>query len=278
MFITSTNIRDSATQLSFHFVIGELVPMKHRYFAIGMIYAFTYGSSGMGPAVSASFVAHYPSVSWRGVYWLLLAMNIAAFICWTAFYFPPTFEEKHKADNRSKMYWLKHFDWLGTFLFAAGFIVFLMGLSWGGAVYPWKSAAVISAIVIGFAVLVVFVLWECYAPIKEPLIPMHLFRNGRWVAAVVLLGLGAGVYYAFSIVWPAQAAVLYGNGDTMRIGYMSTIVGIGIITGQIAAGFLATTIGKTRYQCMAVFLIGGIFLGGMYLLPLSSLLLPAFKY
>jgi predicted MFS family arabinose efflux permease len=124
----------TATQLSFHFVIGELVPMKHRYFAIGLIYIFTYGSSGMGPAISASFVAHHPSVGWRGVYWLLLALNVAAFICWTAFYFPPTFEDKHKHDeNRSKMYWLMHFDWIGTFLFASGFIVFLMGLSWGGS-------------------------------------------------------------------------------------------------------------------------------------------------
>ncbi|KAJ4296443.1 hypothetical protein N0V90_006488 [Kalmusia sp. IMI 367209] len=252
----------TATQLSFHFVIGELVPMKHRYFAIGIIYCFTLGSSGFGPAISASFVSQHPNVGWRGVYWLLLAMNIAAFICWTAFYFPPTFEDKHKGDeNRSKMYWLRHFDWVGTLLFAAGFIVFLMGLSWGGSIYPWKSAAVISAILLGFAVLVAFVLYEIYAPIKEPLIPMHLFLNGRWVAAVVLLGLGAGVYYAFSIVWPAQAAILYGNGDTMRVGYMSTIVGLGIVSGQIVAGFLAARIGKTRYQCMAVFVLGGVFLG-----------------
>jgi MFS family permease len=250
--------------MSFHFVVGELVPMKHRYLAIGLIYIFSYAGSGMGPAVSASFVVHYPGVGWRGVYWLLLAMNAAAFVLWTAFYFPPTFEDKHKTDeNRSKMYWLKNFDWFGTLLFAAGFIVFLMGLSWGGAVYPWKSAAVISAIVLGFATMVAFVLYECYAPIKEPLIPMHLFKNGPWVAAVVLLGLGAGVYYAFSIVWPAQAAVLYGEGDFMKVGYMSTIVGVSLITGQISAGVLATTIGKTRYQCMVVFLIGGTFLGGM---------------
>ncbi|KAF2465115.1 MFS general substrate transporter [Lindgomyces ingoldianus] len=252
----------TATQLSFHFVVGELVPMRHRYVAIGVTYAFTYGSSGMGPAISTSFITYYPSVGWRGVYWLLLAMNTAAFLCWTAFYFPPTFDEKHKNDeNRSKLYWLKHFDWIGTFLFAGGFIVFLMGLSWGGSVYPWKSAAVISAIVVGFVVLVIFVLYEIYAPLKEPLIPMHLFKNGRWVAAVILLGLGAGVYYAFAIIWPAQAAVLYGNGNAVRVGYMSTIIGIGIITGQIAAGFLAVPIGKTRYQCMGVFLIGGIFLG-----------------
>ena len=45
-----------------------------------------------------------------------------------------------------------------------------------------------------------FVLWEIYAPIKEPLVPMHLFRNIEWVSAVILLSLGAGVYYAFAII------------------------------------------------------------------------------
>jgi MFS family permease len=255
----------SATQLSFHFVIGELVPMKHRYFAIGLIYFFSIVGSGMAPAISASFVVKHPNVGWRGVYWLLLAFNVAAFVCWTAFYFPPTFEEKHKSDNRSIMYWLKHFDWIGTAIFAAGFVVFLMGLSWGGSIYAWKSAPVICAILLGFSTLVVFVLYESFAPIKEPLIPMHLFKNGRWVSAVVLLGLGAGVYYAFSIVWPAQAAGIYGNGDVMRVGYMSCIIGLGMIGGQISAGLLGGTIGHTRYQCMAVFAVGGIFLGGKYL-------------
>lgn len=57
---------------------------------------------------------------------------------------------------------------------------------------------------------------------------MRLFLNGRWTAAVVLLGLGAGVYYAFTIVWPQQVAVLYANGDLMYTGYLSLIVGLGI--------------------------------------------------
>lgn len=51
----------------------------------------------------------------------------------------------------------------------------------------------ISAIVVGGAVLAIFVLWEIYAPVKEPLVPMHLFKNIRWVAAVILLSIGAGV-------------------------------------------------------------------------------------
>lgn len=50
-------------------------------------------------------------------------------------------------------------DFFGIFLFTAGLLLFIMGLSWGGVQYPWKSAHVISTIVIGFCTCVAFVLY-----------------------------------------------------------------------------------------------------------------------
>ena len=215
----------TAPQLSFHFVVGELVPMKYRFFAGAFLYLFPLPTSGFGPAISYAFQTQ-TEVGWRGVYWVLLAMNGLALILWTVFYFPPSFKKLHRDDVDSKMYWIKNFDYVGTLLFAAGFVVFLLGLSWGGQLYPWKSAAVIASIVGGFVVLVLFVLWECYAPLKEPLIPMHLFKSGRWVSACVLLGLGAGVYYAFAIILPIQALVLYNDdGNLVKAGLIASIVG-----------------------------------------------------
>jgi MFS family permease len=83
----------------------------------------------MGPAVAYAFLTRF-SVGWRGCYYLLIAVNVAALFCWVAFYFPPTFEDKHREDGTtaSKMHWIKNFDYIGTFLFASGFIVFLLGM------------------------------------------------------------------------------------------------------------------------------------------------------
>jgi hypothetical protein len=54
--------------------------------------------------------------------------------------------------------------------------------------------------VVGGCTLIVFALWECYAPLKEPLLPVHLFKHFPWVAACVNLGIGASIYYvSFSI-------------------------------------------------------------------------------
>lgn len=68
-------------------------------------------------------------------------------------------------------------DVVGIVLFTGGLVVFLMGLSWGGSAYPWDSAHVIATMVVGGCSLVALVLWECFANLSQPLIPMHLFRN-----------------------------------------------------------------------------------------------------
>ncbi|TPX09104.1 uncharacterized protein E0L32_001633 [Thyridium curvatum] len=248
----------SATQLSFHYVMGEIVPIRYRYLGSAAVYIFCIPGSGVAPSIAYAFVNS--SVGWRGIYYLLTAVNVVALICWVLFYFPPSFDKKHRGDSRTKTYWIMHFDYVGTFLYAGGLIMFLMGLSWGGAVYPWKSAATISAIVVGGVVLAIFVLWEIYAPLKEPLVPMHLFRNREWVVAVVLMGLGAGVYYAFAIVWPMQAAVLYDNGNSARLGGIADVIGLAVIAGQVTGGTLAARLKHNRFQVMGVMLLGGIFL------------------
>jgi hypothetical protein len=35
----------------------------------------------------------------------------------------------------------------------------------------------------------------------------------------VLVGIGAGVYYAFAIVWPSQVAVVYASGNLIEGSY-----------------------------------------------------------
>jgi MFS family permease len=98
----------SAFQLSFSYVLQELLPMKYRYLGSGFIYPWSIAGSGFGPVIAYAFVTRY-SVGWRGVYWLLLAINGVALALWVCFYFPPTFEDKHREDVTSKMYWVKNF-------------------------------------------------------------------------------------------------------------------------------------------------------------------------
>lgn len=59
-----------------------------------------------------------------------------------------------------------------------------MGISWGGGIYPWKSAAVISSILIGGAMLVALFVYEGTVDLKYPAIPVKFFANRGFISLV----------------------------------------------------------------------------------------------
>ena len=137
-----------------------------------------------------------------------------------------------------------------------------MGLNWGGSSFPWDSARVITTIVIGFFALVVFVFWECYMTLKEPLVPMRLFLHRYWLASTILSGLGQSIYYAFAIVWPQMVAYLYADTNSpMTTAWLSSVSGIGWASGIIMGGMLAKTIRRIQLQCFLAIFFGGLFFG-----------------
>lgn len=164
-----------AAQNSIPFVLGELIPLRHRFLVAGLMYFWALPTAAFGPAIAYSFVAN-TAAGWRWTYYLMLIVNVISTFLWYFAYHPPTFHMKNK---RSRMQVIRDFDFVGMILFSGGLLVFLMGLSWGGSVYPWASAHVITTVVVGVVALVAFVLYECFRPLKEPLVPMHLFRNIR---------------------------------------------------------------------------------------------------
>ncbi|KAF2122211.1 fungal trichothecene efflux pump [Lophiotrema nucula] len=248
----------AASQLSYAFAVGELVPTTYRFLAQAWVFAWAIPSSGFAPAIAYAFVFQ-TSVGWRGIFYLLIALNAATTLAWYFFYKPPTFHQKHPSHHKRQF--LLNFDYIGTLLFTLGLILFLMGISWGGALYPWNSAHVIATVVVGFASLVAFFVWEAYGNLKEPLLPMHLLKNMKWNVTVLLWALGAAIYYALAILWPSMVAVLYSSGHgVMWAGWVSCVSNSGILFGEFVGAFFKK---RTNIQIIVVFFIGSVFLAAM---------------
>lgn len=226
----------AATGYSYAFVIGELVPVKHRFIFNAIIFVFSFPTAGFGAAVSTAFITK-TEAGWRWAYYLLIIINGLTTLLYAAFYFPPTFHQKHGKDHVSKF--LRTFDWGGLFLYTAGLVLFILGLSSGGNLYPWKDARVLAPLVIGTLCLVALFVYESYANLSQPLIPIHFFKNRGWVAAMTSLSLGASVYYSQAIVWPQMTVNVYAEGRVMWGGLVACIVGIGITFGEILGGTVA---------------------------------------
>ncbi|KAI1570818.1 trichothecene efflux pump [Pyrenophora tritici-repentis] len=236
MLIATNSINGlaAAGQLSFHIILGELVPNALR----GPVNAFVLFTSVpfavFGPPVARSLY-QTTALQWRWCYILGCIVNVLAMVLYFFFYFPPTYEMLH-VGGKSKLRQLKTLDWMGIFLFSTGLVVFLIGMNWGGSAYPWKSGHVLGALFSGFATMVAFCFWEAYAPgLEYPLIPLRLFRNVQYDANVACASLAAIVYYANTVIWPTMVSSLF-TTDITRIGWLSCAVGGGLLLGQILGG------------------------------------------
>jgi hypothetical protein len=108
---------------------------------------------------------------------------------------------------------------------------------------------------------VAFFVWEVWAPLKEPLLPMYLFRNRGWNVSVLLWSLGASTYYALAILWPSMVATLYrGNHGFMWVGWVSCLSNCGILFGEYCGAWVKR---RTDIQIPIVFTIGSAFLAAM---------------
>jgi MFS family permease len=156
--------------------VQEIVPNKHRGLYTGLMDVSSVVAQIM-PLVAWVMIKY--TGTWRNMYYLMLGFQASAGVFLFFFYHPPTFERKHANDGASKLQLFKDFDWIGLFLFTAGCSLFIMGINWGGTVYPWKSAGTLAPIIVGFLTLVVLGVYESHSNVKNPLLPPQLFRQFR---------------------------------------------------------------------------------------------------
>jgi hypothetical protein len=76
---------------------------------------------------------------------------------------------------------------------------------------------------------------------------MKLFKIREFSVAVVVGSVGQMAYYALNIIWPGQIANFY-TTDNIRIGLLSSIVGIALVVGEVVAGVLLKKFPFVKYH------------------------------
>jgi hypothetical protein len=157
----------AAGQLSFGIILGELVPNKMRGPIVTVVFLSSAPFAGksmhpplpshttqllirhtvFGPAIARAFILHTSS-KWRWSYYLGVIFSVISLALYQFFYHPPTYKQLH-VQGLTKRQQLKNLDWGGLFLFIAAMTLSLIGLSWGGGVYPWASKQVLSTLIVG---------------------------------------------------------------------------------------------------------------------------------
>ncbi|KAJ4990940.1 trichothecene efflux pump [Stagonosporopsis vannaccii] len=254
----------TSVQTSVPFILGELIPMKHRFLATGGMYFWVLPGAVFGPAISYAFVTH-TAAGWRWVYYLLIITNTIATTCWFFFYHPPTFR---MISAKSRLQMIKDFDWVGFVLFTGSLLVLLMGLSWGGTVHPWKSSWVIGTIVCGGLSLVAFGFWQSYMPLKEPLVPRGLFKNRAWLVVSIVGALSASIFFGFAIVFPQLVFGVWTTDQTY--GSILACALPGAYTAGVIISALVRYVGHFRVQAIVCSVLTAGFLGAAACLTVDN--------
>ncbi|EEU33637.1 uncharacterized protein NECHADRAFT_56352 [Fusarium vanettenii 77-13-4] len=221
------------TDLAATVVNSDMIPLGQR----GMYQAMQNTLVGFGAILGASLggvIAE--SIGWRWCFLLQVPVSLLALIVGYRVPENPIDTILEFAPERKVRSALEYLDISGAFILVLGLMAQLVGLSFGGNVYPWKSLPVIGSLALSGVLLVSFLLVEAKTK-AIPVIPLQML-NGWQPVAVQLTNLFSGMAsYAYMFMIPLYFQAVRGDspstsGVRLMIPSLATPIG-GVLAGTL---------------------------------------------
>ncbi|KAI1492573.1 permease of the major facilitator superfamily [Biscogniauxia mediterranea] len=241
-------------------IVSDVVPLRERGKYQGILGAVVAIANGIGPVIggSLSSISHD---SWRWIFRLNLPLTVLTTAC--VIFFMPL--KKVEGNWRLK---LKAVDFIGVALALAGTSILLLGLTWGGAEYPWESAHVIATLVVGVAVSITFVLWQWKGP-RYPLVPLHIFKSKVVNGACISMAINGWNFVVQVYYIPTFYQLAYGYSATTAGAMLLPITLVQTVSSTLS-GLIVHWVGRYRECILFGWLAWAVGLGLMSTLDENS--------
>ncbi|KAH8818766.1 iron permease [Flagelloscypha sp. PMI_526] len=155
-------------------IVSDLVPLVERGVYQGIL-AMTWAfASAVGPVIGGSLAER---ASWRWLFYINIPISVLAFL-FVLFFLKV---RQPIGDVFSK---LALVDWSGNAIVVAGITLSNIGLAWAGVRYPWGDVHVLAPLVIGMALVLLFIVHQKFVA-KRPTVPWDVVSEQTALSALI---------------------------------------------------------------------------------------------
>ncbi|KAI1115295.1 MFS general substrate transporter [Nemania sp. NC0429] len=246
---TVQGLGSGAIFVLFDVVISDLVSLQDRDKFRGLVYVAGALGSSIGPIVGGAIA----QADWRWCFYLHVVTGGLGLVYLVLF-----LDLKHQPKPWKEA--LASIDYPGIVVFQGSVTALLLGLVFGGVVFPWNSANTIVPLVVGGVGWIMFHVWESTRFCRNPIVPSRLFTN-RTSAAGFFLAFDGGMLL-FWIIWFLPVYFQGVRGDRPLIsGVHQLPFNLFFVPAYIAAGIAVAKTGKYRPYHFAGFALASIGVG-----------------
>ncbi|KAF3064658.1 putative transporter C3H1.06c [Daldinia childiae] len=231
-------------------IVTDLVPLVARGTWFGYLGSTWALGSVAGPLLGAVFAE---SATWQWIFWINLPIVGVGMVLLIPFL-------KLESTPGKLSTKIRLFDWIGSIIFVAGTVGFLIPITWGGVMYPWDHWRTIVPLLVGFDGIIAFAIYEWWLSRRafdaegnplpgehiEPIVRFTIFNNYTMLITFLSTVLHGVVVWSLLYFLP-----LYYEAVKE---YSPIISGVAILpeTGLVApvsviAAVLCTRFGKYRW-------------------------------
>ncbi|GAD92326.1 MFS drug transporter [Paecilomyces variotii No. 5] len=245
-------------------IVSDVVSLRDRGKYQGILGAVVALANGIGPVIGGA-LASISEDSWQvEPRWIFrLNMPLTAFTTLCVIFVMPLRPVQGSWKKK-----LKAIDFLGVILTLSASTLIVLGLTWAGGDYQWKSVHVIVTLVIGGVLWVLFFLWE-WKGHPLPLIPLHIFKS-RIVNGACLTMFVNGWNFVVQVYYiPTFYQLLYGYSAVKSATLLLPITLIQTFSSTLS-GLIVTWTGRYRENLLFGWICWAVGLGLYSTLDSSS--------
>ncbi|RSH92821.1 hypothetical protein EHS25_008267 [Saitozyma podzolica] len=232
-------------------IISDVVSLKERGKYQGITGCVIALSNSIGPILGGVFTE---KVSWRWCFYINLPLTCASIVV-IIFLLPLRRVRGGMVEK------LKKLDWYGGVLTIAWAVLILLAFSWAGTQYSWGSAGVLAPLLIGLALLGVWLFVEAKL-MPLPLVPLYVFKDGTVAAAMVTTWFSGAAFYATLYYLPTYFQIVKG-ASAIHSGVLILPLVLVQTTCAFTSGWLVSKTGDYWWNLVIGFAFWTIGLGLM---------------